>query len=70
MIKSLINQINSFQTRDEIAQFLENEQSRGVRLDPEHCVIANWLRDKTNLDVNIDDKVYVYDPERSFYYLV
>lgn len=43
-IQVLLDKLNSFQTADEVADFLTQQGVTGQRLKADSCVVTNWLR--------------------------
>ena len=60
LIDRFMEKLNSFDSSQDLADFLTEERVKGYKADSDSCVISNWLEDKTGFDVSTEDEIRFY----------
>ena len=58
--KELVDHLNNFGNKEEVAMFLCNQNVKGYREEPTECPIATWLERELDEGVTVEDVITVY----------
>ena len=60
----LVDKLNSFTTENEVGDFLQEQNVKGLRASAKKCVIANWIKRESGTSniVSVGPNVAVFKP--------